>query len=329
MPFRDRDWEDFQRDCDFFPAYTDYLFGVDTRPQVADEPGLHPQILSPSPSRPQRLQGLPPPVQYPVTFDPARDSAQIRPYNTPTPRPRSLLRHESSSKPILPTPCPAPRVSPSTGPPTPLLQANDLISDPQYSSVPFNERVATNLRITQAWSILSSDADRVQKVKAMEYLQKVSHVAAAKRQKYHAREAARLDAEGQAGQGLVQDEARQAQADLYPQMKMEHAEKQASAAHEYAMHDLHDISYLPAHVQLHLPRLWSSTQIIALQAPPIDSEQTNAHQKALQYVTSFMQTVPPKGRPWVNAVMDGMIKLRRQGGDPLTVLQSMPGVEEY
>ena len=44
MPFRDKDWEDFQRDCDFFPAYTDYIFGIDTRVQVIQEPGLHPQI---------------------------------------------------------------------------------------------------------------------------------------------------------------------------------------------------------------------------------------------------------------------------------------------
>jgi hypothetical protein len=48
MPFRDKDWEDFQRDCDFFPAYTDYIFGIDTRIQVAQEPGLHPQIYPPS-----------------------------------------------------------------------------------------------------------------------------------------------------------------------------------------------------------------------------------------------------------------------------------------
>jgi hypothetical protein len=47
MTSHNKDWEDFQRDCDFFPAYTDYILGVDTRPQVALEPGLHPQIYPP------------------------------------------------------------------------------------------------------------------------------------------------------------------------------------------------------------------------------------------------------------------------------------------
>lgn len=36
-----------QRDCSFFPAYTDYLFGLDVRPQVAEEPGLHPLLYIP------------------------------------------------------------------------------------------------------------------------------------------------------------------------------------------------------------------------------------------------------------------------------------------
>ncbi|KAF1940992.1 hypothetical protein EJ02DRAFT_455535 [Clathrospora elynae] len=45
MPFRDREWENFQRDCDFFPAYSDYLYGPDTRPEAAEQPGLHPQIF--------------------------------------------------------------------------------------------------------------------------------------------------------------------------------------------------------------------------------------------------------------------------------------------
>ncbi|KAH7093486.1 hypothetical protein FB567DRAFT_609984 [Paraphoma chrysanthemicola] len=47
MPFRDREWENMQRDCSFFPAYTDYLFGLDVRPQVAEEPGLHPRLYIP------------------------------------------------------------------------------------------------------------------------------------------------------------------------------------------------------------------------------------------------------------------------------------------
>jgi hypothetical protein len=44
MPFRDPEWEELQRDCDIFPAYTDYLYGPDTRLHVTQEPGLHPQI---------------------------------------------------------------------------------------------------------------------------------------------------------------------------------------------------------------------------------------------------------------------------------------------
>ncbi|KAH7082807.1 hypothetical protein BKA63DRAFT_549323 [Paraphoma chrysanthemicola] len=47
MPFRDQEWENMQRDCSFFPAYTDYLFGLDVRPQVAEEPGLHPLLYIP------------------------------------------------------------------------------------------------------------------------------------------------------------------------------------------------------------------------------------------------------------------------------------------
>lgn len=100
MPFRDREWEDFLRDCDFFPAYTDYIFGVDMRPQVDDEPGLHPQMFDtrslsqslPQPLlqqplsqplqqqplsqlAPQRLFVLPPPVQYPAAYDPTRSES--------------------------------------------------------------------------------------------------------------------------------------------------------------------------------------------------------------------------------------------------------------
>ncbi|KAA8623329.1 hypothetical protein PtrV1_04635 [Pyrenophora tritici-repentis] len=44
MPFRDKEWEDFQRSCDFFPAYSDYLYDPDERLVVTQEPGLHPQI---------------------------------------------------------------------------------------------------------------------------------------------------------------------------------------------------------------------------------------------------------------------------------------------
>lgn len=44
MPSHDQEWEDLQRDCDIFPAYTDYIYGPDKRLIVAQEPGLHPAI---------------------------------------------------------------------------------------------------------------------------------------------------------------------------------------------------------------------------------------------------------------------------------------------
>ncbi|KAF1849027.1 uncharacterized protein K460DRAFT_415467 [Cucurbitaria berberidis CBS 394.84] len=54
MPFRDGSWEDFQRDCALFPAYTDYIFGPDLRPEVTNEPGLHPMLFPPQPHAPIR-----------------------------------------------------------------------------------------------------------------------------------------------------------------------------------------------------------------------------------------------------------------------------------
>jgi hypothetical protein len=54
MPFRDPDWEDVQRDHDLFPAYSDYLYGPDTRLQVAQEPGLHPLLYPSQSSEPIR-----------------------------------------------------------------------------------------------------------------------------------------------------------------------------------------------------------------------------------------------------------------------------------
>ncbi|KAH6870429.1 hypothetical protein BKA58DRAFT_315089 [Alternaria rosae] len=55
MPFHDQDWEDLQRDCDIFPAYTDFIYGPDERLVVTQEPGLHPAIY---------YMNLPPPVRY-------------------------------------------------------------------------------------------------------------------------------------------------------------------------------------------------------------------------------------------------------------------------
>jgi hypothetical protein len=44
MPFRDQEWEELQRGCDIFPAYSDYVLGPDSRLLVTQEPGLHPLI---------------------------------------------------------------------------------------------------------------------------------------------------------------------------------------------------------------------------------------------------------------------------------------------
>ncbi|EUC44826.1 hypothetical protein COCMIDRAFT_97129 [Bipolaris oryzae ATCC 44560] len=55
MPFHDENWEEWQRDCDTFPAYSDYLLGPDLRLVVTQEPGLHP-VLYPAP--------MPQPIQY-------------------------------------------------------------------------------------------------------------------------------------------------------------------------------------------------------------------------------------------------------------------------
>ncbi|KAF3041387.1 hypothetical protein E8E12_009274 [Didymella heteroderae] len=127
MPFRDREWEDFQRDCDLFPAYSDYIFGPDTRPQVEDESNLHPQIfdsqLLPQ-LRPQRLYGLPQPVQYPAAYDPVHGENQALTYGSstygmPIPQRTSMLRQKSSLESMQPTPTPAPRQLPAS---TPQLQ---------------------------------------------------------------------------------------------------------------------------------------------------------------------------------------------------------------
>ncbi|KAL6705048.1 hypothetical protein ACN47E_007307 [Coniothyrium glycines] len=45
MPWRDKEWEDLQRDCAFFPAYTDLIFGPDTREEATEEPRLHSMLF--------------------------------------------------------------------------------------------------------------------------------------------------------------------------------------------------------------------------------------------------------------------------------------------
>ncbi|KAG9185589.1 hypothetical protein G6011_06920 [Alternaria panax] len=54
MPFRDREWEELQRDHDIFPAYSDFIFGPDERLVVTQEPGLHPMIYPTETSAPVR-----------------------------------------------------------------------------------------------------------------------------------------------------------------------------------------------------------------------------------------------------------------------------------
>lgn len=134
MPFRDPEWEDFLRDCEFFPAYTDYIFGVDIRPEVDDEPGLHPQIFDIQPL-PQlaslRLNDLPPSVQYPAAYDPTRSECRALTYGSsaygsptygvpnhsmPGLQRTSILRQESSLESIQTTPTPAPRQLPTFAP---------------------------------------------------------------------------------------------------------------------------------------------------------------------------------------------------------------------
>ena len=343
MPFRDLNWEDFQRDCGFFPAYTDYVFGVDTRPEAADEPGLHPQIYGPPPLPPQRLYGLPPPVQYPAGYDSVRDATQTRLYTTSIPRPASMLRQESSMESLLPTPCPAPRALPTPGPPMALLRPGELATDSSFAFIPQQERMATNKNIIQAWSIVNSDAIPAQKAKAMGYLKNISRMVATKREEVFKRE--REPGRDYAAVGIPEEgeEEVEREAELWYQRygspyhaglnttETHQAETEAGRTAEQILtnyeYAIGDISQLPAYVQSRLPQLWTCTEIIALEAPPADPVQTNVHRQAQQYLMGFKQSIPLNGRRWFDMVMDGMLKLRKEGGDPLTVLQTVPGVE--
>jgi hypothetical protein len=194
MPFRDREWEDFQRDCDFFPAYTDYIFGVDTRAEAEDEPGLHPQIfeldiwppaptvLPPTPPAPtpplpaKRLYGLPQSGQYTRVSTPIPQPHRRR----SSARTPSLLKRESSVETYLRTPCPAPRnlpvlrdirtpllrpgelplIRPGELPlprprEMPLLRPGDLTLDTSLSFLSPYELATTDGNVTRAWSLLA------------------------------------------------------------------------------------------------------------------------------------------------------------------------------
>lgn len=360
MPFRNRDWEDFQRDCDAFPAYTDYIYGIDTRPEVANEPGLHPQICkSPPPTPPQRKYGITQ-TQHLAVYNPARDANRASPSTTsrlgqqdhydceasqhvsreflqllPNPSPISRVRRESHLQYFHPTPTPAPRTLPTPHPPVALLRPGELAADHLYSFIPQQERMVANSNIAQAWSILNGDALPSQKAEAMGFLERISRMTAAKRQEhedYLGPEAQELVARRETGlqedepsaqqhyDRFADSEARQAgpgtEPGAYGETKL--------LPNAYA---IRDVSQLPAYVHARLPQLWTCTEIVALQTPPVDEIQLRLHQQARQFLVAFTESVPPKGRPWVSLVMDEMLKLRRQGEDPMLVLLTMPSVE--
>ena len=357
MPFRDRDWEDFQRDCDFFPAYTDYIFGVDTRPEVADEPGLHPHIYDPLPIPPQRTQDRSQ-TYHVAAYDPVRDATRARhcarsppkvmpdqctaapsavtqefPQMFPNPPIASILRHESSLESHLPTPTPAPRSLPVSSQPMALLRPNELAVDSQYSFIPQQERLIANKNIIQAWSIMSGDAAPAQKDKAMSYIKTMSNMAATERKKYQNHEFAMMEAREAEPKLQTNKQQDSLHSNRYAGIDVRQVEGEAERGapwdagvgnHAYA---IRDISQLSAYVQSRLSQLWTCTEIVALQPPPIDQTQFSIHQQAQQYLIAFKQSVPPKGRQWVGLVIDGMLKLRRQGEDPLTVLKTVPNVE--
>jgi hypothetical protein len=320
MPFRDKDWEDFQRDCDFFPAYTDYIFGTDARPEVADEPGLHPQIYDPPRLPPQRIYGLPSQSPYCAIYDTVRNANYVAPYAVSSPRPietmaqrgttvspavtrelfqtlpdnlsTSLSRRESSLEYLLP----APALPVSTTSAT-LLRPGELGTDPQYSFIPPQERSVANDGIISAWNIINSDAIPHQKAKATDYIKNMSRVAFTKRQEYQEHEFAGLQAQGQ-----QTERETELGSDIYA---------------------IRDISQLPAYVQSRLSQLWTCTELVALQAPLTNQTQLAIHRDAQKYLVAFRESVPPNGRQWVVLVIDAMLDLYRRGEDPLTVLKTM------
>jgi hypothetical protein len=212
MPFRDREWEDFQRDCDFFPAYTDYIFGVDTRAEAEDEPGLHPQIfeldiwppaptvLPPTPPAPtpplpaKRLYGLPQSGQYTRVSTPIPQPHRRR----SSARTPSLLKRESSVETYLRTPCPAPRNLPVLRDiRTPLLRPGDLTLDTSLSFLSPYELATTDGNVTRAWSLLNSNIPPEQKVKWMNYLKDITRQIAAKRREHQVQEAKKMHSDKQ------------------------------------------------------------------------------------------------------------------------------------
>ncbi|KAJ4326252.1 hypothetical protein N0V94_000199 [Neodidymelliopsis sp. IMI 364377] len=297
MPFRDKDWEDFQRDCDFFPAYTDYIFGVDTRLEVADQPGLHPQIYNVSPLPRQRLYGLPSQAQHYDTYGVVSTMAQQ--YNSP----KALTRGESvlQSPPQTPTPLPLEPSVPSLS--MALLRPGELVADPQYDCIPPHERSVINKGVAQAWALLKSDAIPTQKAKAADYLRSMSRIVWKKLQEYQNHTSA-------------SPEVLTAAVDAEQEVEM--------VRESYA---IRDNSQLAFYVQSRLVQLWTCTQLVAMRDQPNDPTQLAFFQQAQQYLIAFRASVPPEGRYWVGLVMNEMLRLHQQGEDPLEVLNNMPSVE--
>ncbi|KAF1931334.1 uncharacterized protein M421DRAFT_2833 [Didymella exigua CBS 183.55] len=356
MPFRDRDWENYLRECECFPAYTDYIFGVDTRPEVDDEPGSDSQLLPqflPQPL-PQRLYDLPLSAQNPIAYNSARDSPRSRLSTMPNLQHASMPRQESSFESRPPTPCPAPHDLPTAGSQEKLLRPSELIADPAYSFISQQRRMEVNNMIIDAWNMVHSDAIPSQKAQAMDFIKDMSRGAAVKLKEHAALHESRLQAEVRAEEQAeaynAQAEAYNAQLEAHAEQVAEHpyqrhftpahhtteaehiraeAEAERTAAHTSvptSTYAIHDLSQLPAYVQSQLPHLWTCTDIMNLQAPPTDPVQMTRYQQAQQYIADFKSSIPPKGLPWVGLVVDGMIRLHKAGSNPMAVLHTMPSV---
>ncbi|KAJ4336715.1 hypothetical protein N0V95_008553 [Ascochyta clinopodiicola] len=255
---------------------------------------------------------------------------QMFPAQQPTP----LLKHESSLESLLPTPTPAPRTLPTPDPPIALLRPDELITNPTYSSMRRHELVAANKSVNQAWNVINSDATSAQKASATTYIQNVSRLAAKKRQEYQDHERVGLGSqEAEAEREVVQESKQQEYqrhdsfaecegqpAEVDPELQAEWGE-----GHAYAIHEM---SQLSVYLQSRLSQLWTCTEIVALQALPTGQTQLEMHRRAQQFLIAFKQSVPSRGRQWVDLVVDRMLQLRKQGADPMTVLEKMPTVEE-
>ncbi|KAG9197839.1 hypothetical protein G6514_000780 [Epicoccum nigrum] len=186
MSFRDREWEDFQRDCDLLPAYTDYIFGVDTRPEAEYEPGLHPQIfeLDIWPPAPTSLPPTPP-AKTPLPLPAKRlyslsHLGQCTQASAPGSQPDRL--HSSNRTPPRNLPVPRPPFRPG-----------ELTMDISFSFLSHYKLTTADNNVTRAWNLINSNIPPEQKVKWTNYLAEITRQFAAKREK----EAARMHSDKQ------------------------------------------------------------------------------------------------------------------------------------